>query len=208
MRRSNLFEEVSFPNSLRLLYSTITAYLGFDVNDVEYKVMGLAPYGGPKYVEQMRRLLDMSDSGQYRLNIEYFDFLNGERMYSDRLPELFGEAPREPESDLGPFHKDVAASLQRALEGILLDKARYLHDARPVDNLCMAVAYTRLTGQRPELKAMPHVYLGPAYSNREISQTALAIFPDASIVDCTEQPDALIAETAKRLADGKVIGWF
>ncbi|WP_133645265.1 carbamoyltransferase [Paraburkholderia flava] len=242
-----LFEEVAFPNSLGLLYSTITAYLGFDVNDAEYKVMGLAPYGDPKYVEQMRRLFDMSDRGQYRLNMEYFDFLNGERMYSDLLPELFGEPPREAESDLEAFHKDVAASLQRTLEDILLAKARYLHDTHPVDNLCMAggvalncvangrvlregpfkklfvqpaasdaggslgaaaVAHTRLTGQRPELKTLPHVYLGPAYSNHEISQTVRAIFPEASIVDCTEQPDALIAETAKRLADGKVIGWF
>ncbi|MDR6406977.1 carbamoyltransferase [Paraburkholderia terricola] len=242
-----LFEEVSFPDSLGLLYSTITAYLGFDVNDAEYKVMGLAPYGRPLYVEQMRRLLDVNERGQYRLNMEYFDFLNGERMYSERLPELFGAAPREAESELGVFHKDLAASLQRTLEDILLEKARYLHDAVPVENLCMAggvalncvangriqregpfarlfvqpaasdaggslgaaaVAHTRLTGRRPELKALPHVYLGPAYSNAEIRQTVRAIFPDTSIVDCTERPEELIAQTAQRLADGKVIGWF
>ncbi|RQR60280.1 carbamoyltransferase [Burkholderia sp. Bp9125] len=245
--RIELFEEVSFPNSLGLLYSTITAYLGFDVNDAEYKVMGLAPYGKPLYVDQVKRLLDVREGGQYRLNMEYFDFLNGERMYSDRLPELFGAAPREAESDLAPFHKDLAASLQRTLEDILLDKARYLHDTHPVDNLCMAggvalncvangrvlregpfkklfvqpaasdaggslgaaaVAHTRLTGQRPELKALPHVYLGPSYSNREIRQSIHAIFPESSIVDCTERPDELVKETAKRLADGKVIGWF
>ncbi|AXE95985.1 MULTISPECIES: carbamoyltransferase family protein [Paraburkholderia] len=242
-----LFEEVSFPDSLGLLYSTITAYLGFDVNDAEYKVMGLAPYGRPLYVEQMRRLLDVNERGQYRLNMEYFDFLNGERMYSERLPELFGAAPREAESELGVFHKDLAASLQRTLEDILLEKARYLHDAVPVENLCMAggvalncvangriqregpfarlfvqpaasdaggslgaaaVAHTRLTGRRPELKALPHVYLGPAYSNAEIRQTVRAIFPDTSIVDCTGRPEELIAQTAQRLADGKVIGWF
>ncbi|HTH76850.1 MAG TPA: carbamoyltransferase [Trinickia sp.] len=245
--RIELFEEVAFPDSLGLLYSTITAYLGFDVNDAEYKVMGLAPYGKPLYVDQVKRLLEMKDGGQYRLNMEYFDFLNGDRMYSDRLPELFGEAPREPESDLDTFHKDLAASLQRTLEDILLAKVQYLHDRHPVDSLCMAggvalncvangrilrdgpfkklfvqpaasdaggslgaaaVAHTRLTGERPELRALPHVYLGPSYSNREIHQTVSAIFPKSSIVDCADLPDDLIKETAQRLADGKVIGWF
>ncbi|GLU31219.1 carbamoyltransferase [Trinickia caryophylli] len=245
--RIDLFEEVAFPNSLGLLYSTITAYLGFDVNDAEYKVMGLAPYGRPLYVDQVKRLLEMDARGQYRLNMEYFDFLNGDRMYSDRLPELFGEAPREPESDLESFHKDLAASLQRTLEDILLAKAQYLHDTHPVDNLCMAggvalncvangrvlregpfkrlfvqpaasdaggslgaaaVAHVRLTGERPELKPLPHAYLGPSYSNREIHKAVSAVFPDTSIVDCTDRPEALIAETAQRLADGKVIGWF
>lgn len=246
-REIDLFEDVSFPNSLGLLYSTITAYLGFDVNDAEYKVMGLAPYGRPAHIDKVRRLIELRDAGQYRLNMEYFDFLNGERMYSDLLPELFGQAPREPESELSAFHKDVAASLQKALEDILLEKAKYLHDVCPVDNLCMAggvalncvangrilregpfeklfvqpaasdaggslgaaaVALVRRTGERPELKALPHVYLGPSYSGAEIRNIIYSIFPDAAIVDCTERPDRLVEETATRLADGKVIGWF
>lgn len=137
-REIDLFEEVSFPNSLGLFYSTVTAYLGFEVNDAEYKVMGLAPYGEPKYVDKVLQLIANSEGGQYRLNMEYFDFLNGDRMYSDRLCELFGEEPRVPESDLLPFHMDMAASVQRALEVILLDKVAYLHDSYPSDNLCMA----------------------------------------------------------------------
>lgn len=134
----DLFEEVSFPNSLGLFYSTITAYLGFEVNDAEYKVMGLAPYGKPRHVDKVLQLISNDEGGQYRLNMEYFDFLNGERMYSDRLPELFGEKPRVPESELLPFHMDMAASVQRALEVLLLDKVAYLHDRYPSDNLCMA----------------------------------------------------------------------
>jgi carbamoyltransferase len=133
-----LFEEVSFPHSLGLLYSAITAYLGFDVNDAEYKVMGLAPYGQPRYLEQLRRLIHSDGDGQYRLDLDYFEFLNGERMYSDKLCTLLGEAPRRPESELSQFHNDVAHSIQAVLEEILLQKVRYLHRRRPSENLCMA----------------------------------------------------------------------
>ncbi len=80
------FEEVEFPHSLGLLYSTLTSYLGFEVNDGEYKVMGLAPYGEPRYLEEMRKLVSTRDGGQYRLDLRYFDFLRGRRMYSDALP--------------------------------------------------------------------------------------------------------------------------
>ncbi|CFX32114.1 conserved protein of unknown function [Candidatus Filomicrobium marinum] len=137
-RKIDLFEEVSFPHSLGLFYSTITAYLGFEVNDAEYKVMGLAPYGSPRYLDKVLQLIDCWDGGQYRLNMEYFDFLGGDRMYSDRLCEHFGEPPRVPESELTQFHKDMAASVQRALEVILLDKVAYLHARHPTENLCMA----------------------------------------------------------------------
>jgi len=137
-REIDLFEEVTFPDSIGLFYSAITAYLGFEVNDAEYKVMGLAPYGEPKHLDKVLQLIASGDRGQYRLNLEYFDFLAGERMYSDKLVELFGQPPREPESDLAQFHKDMAASVQRALEVILLDKAAYLHSRYPSDNLCMA----------------------------------------------------------------------
>ncbi len=134
----NLFEEVSFPNSLGLLYSAITAYLGFDVNDAEYKVMGLAPYGRPLYIDKVRQLITLTENGQYRLNMEYFDFVGGDRMYSDRLCDLFGEPPRVAESEIAQFHEDVASSLQKALEEILLEKVRYLHDRYPSNHLCMA----------------------------------------------------------------------
>jgi carbamoyltransferase len=137
-RDIELFEEVNFPDSLGFLYSAITAYLGFEVNEGEYKVMGLAPYGEPRYLDQVRALVKLDDDGQYHLDLSYFDFLKQDRMYSDRLVELFGEPARTPESDLLPFHQDVARSLQWVLEEILLAKARFLHAKVGSANLCMA----------------------------------------------------------------------
>src|SRR5947199_2270113 len=113
-----LFESVAFPHSLGLLYSTLTSYLGFAVNDGEYKVMGLAPYGEPRFLDQMRRLVSPGPGGQYRLDLEHFDFVRGRRMYSDALPRLLGEPPRAPESEITRFHQDVARSLQAVLEAI------------------------------------------------------------------------------------------
>ena len=133
-----LFEEVSFPDSLGLFYSTITSFLGFKVNSGEYKVMGLAPYGKEIYVDKLRQLVEMGDKGQYRLNMRYFDFLRTSRMYSDALIELMGIAPRVPESDITQTHQDIAKSLQVVLEDILLQKVRYLHEQVPSKNLCMA----------------------------------------------------------------------
>lgn len=134
----SLFETVSFPHSLGLLYSAITAYLGFEVNDAEYKVMGLAPYGTPRYIDKIFELIELQDGGQYRLKMPYFEYVDGQRMYSDELVDLFGVPPRVAESDIDQFHKDVASSLQKALEDILLQKVRYLHDRYSSDHLCMA----------------------------------------------------------------------
>ncbi|PUZ30101.1 carbamoyltransferase [Chitinophaga costaii] len=133
-----IFEEVDFPDSLGLLYSTITSYLGFGVNDGEYKVMGLAPYGAPGYVKQMRRLVQMEAGGKYKLDMRYFDFLAGICMYSPELAELFGRPPRMEDAEMEQFHMDIAKSLQVVLEEILLEKARYLHDCTGMENLCMA----------------------------------------------------------------------
>jgi carbamoyltransferase len=133
-----IFEEVRFPHSLGLLYSALTGYLGFRVNGGEYKVMGLAPYGEPVYLERLRRLVEPGPRGQYALALEYFDFVRGERMYTQALCDLLGAPPRTPESAVETFHMDVARSLQALLEEVLLDKVAYL--AREVDspNLCMA----------------------------------------------------------------------
>lgn len=133
-----LFEQVDFPNSIGLLYSTITSYLGFAVNSDEYKVMGLAPYGKPVYVDKIRKLITLQDNGQYALDMNFFDFGPGEYMFTDQLIELFGMPPRVPESELKQFHKDVAKSLQTVLEEILLTKAKYLHRKTGLTNLCMA----------------------------------------------------------------------
>lgn len=139
----DLWEEVNFPHSLGLLYATLTAYLGFRVNDGEYKVMGLAAYGRPRYVKQLSRLVQaaedgQAENGQYRLDMRYFDFLQGERMYSKALVDLLGQPPREPESSIAPFHQDIAASLQLILEEILLEKVRYLKERVDSPNLCLA----------------------------------------------------------------------
>jgi carbamoyltransferase len=133
-----MLDEVRFPHSLGLLYSTFTGYLGFEVNEGEYKVMGLAPYGAPKYVREVRQLVDTGEDGQFRLDLRYFDFLGQQRMYSDALVELFGRPARQPSEAVGSFHEDVARSLQVVLEEMLLEKARYLHRRTGSTNLCMA----------------------------------------------------------------------
>ena len=132
------FEQVDFPDSLGFFYSAITGYLGFEVNEGEYKVMGLAPYGEPEYADQIRKVVEITSEGQYRLNMKYFAFLTADCMYTDELVRLLGHPPREPESELTQYHMDVARSAQVVLEEILLEKTRYLHTKFPSENLCMA----------------------------------------------------------------------
>lgn len=133
-----IFEEVQFPHSLGLLYSTITSYLGFGVNDGEYKVMGLAPYGRPAYVDQIYKLLKTEEHGQYRLDMRYFGFLETDCMYTQDICSLLGRPPRREDSELTGFHKDIAKSMQVVLEEVLIEKANYLHERTKMDNLCMA----------------------------------------------------------------------
>jgi carbamoyltransferase len=137
-RDVTLLEEVHFPHSLGLLYSALTAYLGFEVNDGEYKVMGLAPYGRPRYREELREMIHSDAGAQYRLDTKYFDFLSEDRMYSDELPALLGQPPRKPDTEILPFHMDLASSLQSVCEEVLLEKVRYLRVIVPSENLCMA----------------------------------------------------------------------
>ncbi len=132
------FEQVDFPDSLGFFYSAITGYLGFEVNEGEYKVMGLAPYGEPEYADRIRKLIEVTSEGQYRLNMKYFGFLTEDRMYTQELIDLLGQPPRPAESELTQFHMDVARSVQVVLEEIMLEKTRYLHTKVPSDNLCMA----------------------------------------------------------------------
>lgn len=132
------FEQVDFPDSLGFFYSAITGYLGFEVNEGEYKVMGLAPYGEPVYAGQMRKLIEVTSQGQYHLNMKYFGFLREDSMYSQELVQLLGQPARKAESEILKFHMDVARSVQVVLEEVLLEKARYLHSRYPSENLCMA----------------------------------------------------------------------
>lgn len=131
-------ESVDFPHSLGLFYSTITGYLGFEVNEGEYKIMGLAPYGTARYADKIRKLIQLGPGGQYSLDMRYFGFLQGDCMYSPELIELLGRDPREPESELEQFHMDVARSAQAVLEEVMLEKVKYLHTQVPTDALCMA----------------------------------------------------------------------
>ena len=130
--------QVDFPHSLGLFYSALTGYLGFEVNEGEYKVMGLAPYGEPKYINEIRDLIKEGAGGEYQLNMEYFSFLHKDRMFSDRLCEILGAPPRIPGSAINQFHMDVARSTQSVLEDVLLSKVRYLYECVPSENLCMA----------------------------------------------------------------------
>ncbi|HXD32871.1 MAG TPA: carbamoyltransferase N-terminal domain-containing protein [Pyrinomonadaceae bacterium] len=133
-----ILETVEFPHSLGLLYSTITGYLGFEVNEGEYKVMGLAPYGQPRHADLIRKLIINQPRGQYLLDLQYFDFKSFQRMYSDKMLSLFGRPPRQPRTEILDFHKDLARSLQFVLEELLMDKLKYLHELTGSENLCMA----------------------------------------------------------------------
>ncbi|NOZ57200.1 MAG: hypothetical protein GXO73_10495, partial [Calditrichaeota bacterium] len=136
--RVELWKEIHFPHSLGLLYSALTYYLGFKVNSSEYKVMGLAPYGTPRYLAQMRELIDIRDDGSFRLNMRYFAYHVGLRMTNRRFERLFGRPRRLPSEPLESFHQDVAASLQAVTEEVLLKMANHLHRETGMKRLCMA----------------------------------------------------------------------
>jgi carbamoyltransferase len=131
--------EIPFPHSLGLLYSAFTYYTGFKVNSGEYKVMGLAPYGEPKYVKAIYdHLLDLKPDGTFRLNMEYFNYCTGLTMTGDKFDELFGGPPRKPESKLTQREMDLARSIQEVTEEIMLRLSRTLHRETGVEYLCMA----------------------------------------------------------------------
>ena len=133
-------KSIEFPHSLGLLYSTITGYLGFRVNSGEYKVMGLAPYGRPKYSKIiLDNLIDVKDDGSFWLNQKYFNFMSGERMYNEsEMDRLLGRQPRNPESDLTQDDMDLARSLQDVTENIILKIARHVRKETGQKNLCLA----------------------------------------------------------------------
>ena len=134
----SIFEEVHFPDSIGLLYSTLTSYLGFSVNDGEYKVMGLAPYGQPRYRNEVGRLIHTGPRGQFALDLRYFDFTASGQMFTQELVDLFGREPRPKESAIEQFHMDVARSLQDALQDLLIEKLDFLHREAPTPHLCLA----------------------------------------------------------------------
>lgn len=182
--RINLFSEMRFPHSLGLLYSAFTAFLGFEVNEGEYKVMGMAPYGRPVHTDKVLRLLRLHDDGSFELDLSYFSFhYHRERTFSRRFTDLFG-APRDPRAGFTPpgsplqgdstssaererhqYYADVAASVQRVTEEILLKMARHLQRQTGLKSLCLAggVALNSVANYRL-LKETPfeEIYIQPA----------------------------------------------
>jgi len=134
-----LTHEIRFPHSLGLLYSTMTAYLGFRVNSAEYKVMGLAPYGEPTMVDKFHELVDLREDGSFRMRMEYFRYHRSLYMPTEKLERLFGRPARKGEAEpLEQFHKDCARSLQEFINEAMLRLARRAHEAFPSRNLCIA----------------------------------------------------------------------
>ena len=134
-----LLDEIKFPHSLGLLYSAFTYYTGFKVNSGEYKVMGLAPYGEPKYVKLITdNLIDIHPDGSFRMNMDYFDYCTGLTMTNSRFHELFGGEPRKPQDLLTQRDMDLAASIQIVTEDIMLRLTRSLAKRTDKKNLCLA----------------------------------------------------------------------
>ena len=137
--RITMLKEIRFPNSLGLLYSAFTDFTGFRVNSGEYKVMGLAPYGEPRFVQTiLDHLIDLKEDGSFRLNQDYFDYCTGLRMVSDRFAALFGVPARKPEKWLERVHMDLAASIQCVTEEVILRLTRSVAAETGARNLCLA----------------------------------------------------------------------
>jgi carbamoyltransferase len=135
----DLIQELSFPHSLGLLYSAFTYYLGFKVNSGEYKVMGLAPYGEPKYVDLIRdNLIDLKEDGSFRMDMKYFNFLGGLTMTNNKFNDLLGGPVRKSETKLAQREMDIAASLQVVTEEVMLKMSRYVRKLTGMKSLCLA----------------------------------------------------------------------
>jgi carbamoyltransferase len=160
-------KEIPFPHSLGLLYSAFTYYTGFRVNSGEYKLMGLAPYGQPRFSGLIREhLIDIKEDGSFRLNQDYFDYATGLRMTNKRFDALFGRPPRRPDVDaLEPFHMDIAASIQEVTEEVVLRLTRALAKETGQRNLCLAggVALNCVAnGKVLRDGAFDHIWIQPA----------------------------------------------
>lgn len=134
-----LLKRIHFPHSLGLLYSAFTYYLGFKVNSAEYKVMGLAPYGEPVYYDViMNELIRPKEDGSYKMNMKYFGYDYGLTMTNGKFVRLFGRPRREPESAMDQFHKDMAASIQKVTDELMVRMANHLYEETKMKNLCLA----------------------------------------------------------------------
>lgn len=229
-----VLKEINFPHSLGLLYSAFTYFTGFRVNSGEYKLMGLAPYGEPRYVKTiLENLIALRDDGSYRLNMDYFDFETGEGMINDKFRELFGRRERKPESPVTRVDMDLARSIQEVTEEVMLRLAktikketgeRYLVMAGGVALNCVANGRLLSSGLFDDIWIQPaagdaggalgaalcawkkpvqfSAFLGPEYSQQEVRE-----YLESNYIPYTESQN-IAAETARLLADGKIVGWF
>jgi carbamoyltransferase len=159
-----LTHEIRFPHSLGLLYSAFTAYLGFEINEGEYKVMGMAAYGQPRYVDRVRRLIELAADGSFRLDMRYFAYHRGAHTFDRAFVELFGP-PRHPEANLEEKYANIAASIQVVTEEAMLGIARRARELSGSRNLCMAggVALNVLANTRVLREAgFEHLWVQPA----------------------------------------------
>ncbi|MBP2183822.1 carbamoyltransferase family protein [Amycolatopsis magusensis] len=247
-RALNPIAELRFPHSLGLLYSAFTYFCGFRVDSGEYKVMGLAPYGEPRYAGIiLDKLVELRDDGSFHLDMRYFDYLRGQAMTGRRFAELFGGPRREPEGPLTQREFDLAASIQAVTEEIMLRLARHAHRTTGEKNLCLAggvalncVANGRILREspfdqvwvqpaagdaggavgaaldvaicggapRPDTSpggdGMSGALLGPSFSSGEIAES----LANRGAVFHARTTGEMVADVARALAAGQVVGWF
>ena len=135
----NIKKEIHFPHSLGLLYSAFTYYTGFKVNSGEYKLMGLAPYGNPIYEDKIKQLVDIKEDGTFRLDQNYFNYATGLTMTNDKFNKLFGQKPRDPQNQkITEFHMDIASSIQKVTEEIMIKLVKAIRKEYNIKNLCLA----------------------------------------------------------------------
>ncbi len=159
-------KEIHFPHSLGLLYSAFTYYTGFKVNSGEYKLMGLAPFGSPIFENKVKQLIDIKDDGSFRLDQDYFNYATGLTMTNDKFNNLFGKKPRNPEKEkITQFHMDIAASIQKVTEEIMIKLAKSIRNEFGIANLCLAggVALNCVAnGKILEEKIFDKIWIQPA----------------------------------------------
>ena len=135
----DMLQEIRFPHSLGLLYSAFTSYCGFKINSGEYKLMGLAPYGKPKFANIIfNELIDLKKDGSFKLNMDYFSFLSGEYMTNNKFNKLFKYSSRYPGADITSLHMDIAASIQHVINEAVLRLAKKAKDITNMENICLA----------------------------------------------------------------------
>ncbi len=159
-------KEIHFPHSLGLLYSAFTYYTGFKVNSGEYKLMGLAPYGNPIYENKIRQLIDIKNDGTFRLDQRYFNYATGLTMTNKKFDDLFGKKPRNPQKEnINQFHMDIAASIQKVTEEVMIKLAKDIRKEYGMKNLCLAggVALNCVAnGKILEEKIFDNIWIQPA----------------------------------------------